>query len=91
MYGILDKLTEEDLQDWTWNGPIDREILLEVMLDAIENAGLTEKQREVIMLRFFEGLTYFIIGKRMGFSKQMAHRHKVTAISKLRRYLNNHE
>lgn len=53
------------------------------ILDAIERAVLTERQRRVIELTFVEDMTQLAAGKVLGMSKQLVKYHEGMALAKI--------
>lgn len=51
------------------------------ILAAYERAEMTDEQREVIRLVFFEDMTRVAAGKRLGISKRMVNYHEDKAVS----------
>lgn len=56
------------------------------LYDALDNAGLTQRQREAIDLVYFEGMTQADAAERMGVSQQAVALYARNAVDKLRKY-----
>lgn len=56
-----------------------------VLDDAID--GLKDRDREIVLLRFFQGLTFGEVGERMGISENTARMRSVRALERLREQL----
>lgn len=59
------------------------------LYNAIENAGLTNRQREAIELVYFEGLTQEVAADVSGVSRATLRTNESRAFDKIRKYMNN--
>ena len=57
------------------------------LYDALENAGLTDRQRQVIDLVYFDNLTQEEAASVLGITQQAVAKHESAALTKLREYL----
>lgn len=57
------------------------------LYNAIENAGLTDRQRQAIDLVYFEGMTQEMAAEVMGVGQDVVSRHLSSAIRNLREYI----
>lgn len=53
------------------------------IIDAIERAPLTDKQRQVIQLTFIEDMTHKTASENMGVTKQAVQKHEQKAVTKI--------
>jgi RNA polymerase sigma factor (sigma-70 family) len=85
--GDLDALARELVEpledERSEGGRARREVLLG--LRELVASSLTEKQREIVQLYFFEGLTQEGIARRLGISQQVVSRHLFGVVRKGRR------
>ena len=66
---------------------IDDYVSARIVLDLIDEAGLSERERNVMALTVIEGLGTHQIGERLGLSDQVVNRHRRDAIAKLRAHV----
>lgn len=57
------------------------------LYDALDNAGLTDRQRQAIDLIYFENMTQEEAGEGMGVGQDVVSRHLSAALRKLRKYM----
>lgn len=82
----LDSISPEDCindEDFVWNFDIDKEDLKEYLDSLLEY--LSEDERRIIYLKFYEGLTFRQIKEEFSVSHQMIHKKFHRAIKKLRK------
>lgn len=67
---------------------IERTIDREDLMNALENAGLTDKQRSALEFVYIEGLTQEEAGKQLGVQKHTVNNHIKVGLRKVRNYIN---
>lgn len=63
-----------------------RAVLLRALSGGIRE-GLTERQRQILLLYYYQGMTMEQIGKHLGLNKSTVSRHLSSAMGKLRKML----
>ena len=87
----LEDLSQEDCltEDFTWNFNVDKDKLKDYLDFLLEY--LTEEERRIIYLKFFEGKTFRQIKEEFAVSHQMIHKKFHRAIKKLKKIANRLE
>ena len=80
-------ITEVDAPDLSTVSSDDVDLIIDRMQVALEATELTDQEREIIQMRFFDNSILSEVGDRFGFTKERARQIQEIALSKIRKSL----
>jgi len=82
-------ITEVDAPDLSTINNNDVDLIIDRMQVALETAELTDQEREIVQMRFFDNSKLSEVGDRFGFTKERARQIQEIALGKIRKSLSS--